>query len=112
MVKVVLKSKKFALTLVAESDWQCHVYFSKRRSFKKVYLGIERVEYVCSYLISGLTRKLMEGEGVYKHGDIDVFWIMSLSIKHACLYGNVSDMFFKLRKDIKEYTSVYNIDAR
>ncbi|WP_455649064.1 hypothetical protein [Enterocloster citroniae] len=96
MDKVVLKSKGFALTLVVESDWQCHVYFSKRSSFKKVYLGIERVEYVCSHLISGLTRKLMEGEGIYKHGDINVFWIMSLFVGHARLYGNVSDMGFKL----------------
>ncbi|MGP8311042.1 hypothetical protein ACG0Z4_09240 [Enterocloster aldenensis] len=96
MDKVVLKSKGGALTLVAESDWQCHVFFSKRSSFKKVYLGIASVEYVCSNLISGLSKKLMGGEGVYKHGDIDVFWIMSLFCGHASLYGNVSDMGFKL----------------
>ncbi len=96
MDKVVLKSKEFFLTLVVDFDWQCHVYFSDSSSYENVYLGTERVEFICSQLISGISKDSVEGEGVYKYGDIDVFWIISLFGGHASLYGNVSDMGFRL----------------
>lgn len=96
MDKVVLRSKKLTLTLVAEYDWQCHVYYSDKQNYKNVYLGTERVEFICTQLISGITKDSVDGDGVYKHGEIDIFWIMSLFGGHASLYGNVSDKVFKL----------------
>jgi hypothetical protein len=93
-IKVV--SKENSLTLVAESDWKCHVYFSDNNKYQNHYLGVVQVEYVCSQLILGLLKERVEGDGVYKHGDLDVFWIMSLFVGHASLYGNISDSGFNL----------------
>lgn len=96
MDKLVLESKRIALTIVAESDVLCHLYYSDHNKYKNHYLGVASVDYVCSYLISGISKESMIGEVRFKRGNIEVFWIMSLFTAHASLYGNVSDEGFKL----------------
>lgn len=96
MDKVNLVSKKTTLTLVAESDWQCHVYFSDSNKYENLYLGIAQVEYVCSRLITGISKTSMANEDIFKHEDLDIFWIMSLFVGHASVYGNISDEGVKL----------------
>lgn len=96
MDKVVLASNEFMLDLVAESDWQCHVYFSDGENYKNYYLGVNSVAYVCSYLISGITKKAATGEQTLKHENSSEFWIMSLFVGHVCLYGSASEEGIKL----------------
>lgn len=79
-----------------ESDWQCHVYYSDGDQYKEHYLGVASVDYVCSYLISGISKTSMDDEVTFKREHYEVFWIMSLFTAHASLYGNLSDECFKL----------------
>jgi len=94
--KVKLVSKGIVLTLVAESNWLCHVYFSDYKRYKNHYLGVASVDYVCSYLISGISKESMIDEVIFKREHFEVFWIMSLFVGHASLYGNVSEWGFRL----------------
>ena len=96
MDELVLVSKEYFLTLVVESEWQCHVYYSDGRHYKNHYLGVASVDYVCSYLISGISKCSMVGEVTFKRENCEVFWIMSLFTAHASLYGNVSGEDLKL----------------
>lgn len=90
MDKVVLVSQGTSLTIAAESEFLCHVYYSDYNKHQNLYLGVAQVEYVCSRLITGITKTSMAGEDTFKHDGIELFWIMSLFVGHAGIYGNVS----------------------
>lgn len=96
MDKLVLLSNEIILSLVVESGRLCHVYYSDGERYKNLYLAVNSVDYVCSHLISGITKKSTKGEMVFKYEDSWVFWIMSLFVGHASLYGNISHEGIKL----------------
>jgi hypothetical protein len=114
MDKVKLVSKGITLTLVAESNWQCHVYFSDHNKYNHHYLGVAQVEYVCLKLISGISTTSMADKDTFKHEGLDLFWIMSLFVGHAGVYGNVSNEGFRLfcQDDGGPYLPIITLDQQ
>ena len=94
--KIKLVSEGVTLTILAESDWLCHVYLTDGKRFEMYHLGVASVDYVCSHLITGISKETMLDEVTFKRDNLEVFWIMSLFVGHASLYGSVSAEGLKL----------------
>jgi len=119
---VGLISRKAVVRLIVESNAFCHVFLYTANTHSSVYLGVHRVESVCSGLIAGLTRKdPYTGQPEDPNGS-GMYWILSLAVRHTAVYGAVTptgiqlffedqhgklfDSFDLSRKDIRDWVKI------
>ena len=74
------------------SNW-CKVYFLDSQKGLSVFLGADDMKIICSRLCSALKGEKLNEKAIYKHGNRELFWILSLFEQHASIYGTLIDNF-------------------
>lgn len=76
---------------VADAENWCKVYFLDSKNGSSVFLGVDTLKIICYRLFSALKREDLSNIETHKHGNLELFWILSLSEQHASIYGSLTD---------------------
>ena len=92
IVKLIAGNYTLSLEVNNSSNW-CKVYFIDSQKTSSIFLGADDLKVVCSKLKSALKWENLKEREMYRYGDIELFWILSLFEKHASIYGSVTDNY-------------------
>jgi len=92
MINLTAGNYTLNLEVVNSSNW-CKVYFFDSQKDIPIFLGADTLEIICSKLCSALRREDFNEKKIHKHGDLELFWVLSLAERHAAIYASLADNF-------------------
>ena len=88
IVRLMANNIILTLKIVNEANW-CRVYFENRENNSVIFLGADNLKIILFRMITALKREGFNEKKPYEHGDLVLFWILSLSEQHTSIYASL-----------------------